>query len=57
MREEEHFSTPLLYQRAWRVSLGRRYVGEAEVAGERVACFLPVYRTSGLAHGSVDRHR
>ena len=44
-------------QRAWRVSLGRRYAGESEVAGERVAGFLPAYRTSGLAYGSVDRHR
>jgi hypothetical protein len=56
MREDRHFSTPLLYQRAWRVSLGRRHVGEAKVAGERVAGFLPAYRTSGLAHGGVDRH-
>ena len=59
MREDGHFSTPLLYQRAACLA---RLPGEAVRRGvgggrERVACFLPAYRTSGLAHGSVDRHR
>ena len=41
-------------QRACLVSLWGLCSGDAEAAGERMACFLLSERTHGLGHGSVE---
>ena len=42
--------------RVWRVSLWRRYAGQAEAAGEKAACFLLSRRISSLAYDGIGRH-